>query len=94
VPCNSLESLWDALDGSYNAATVCPVNLSFLHPIMPMPLREWVLFSSLELNEALTACTHNSSPSPDHIMWSYLKYWCGSKGIMSLFMHGPLAPTL
>jgi hypothetical protein len=85
VPCNSLESLWDALDGSYNAAVACPVDLSFLHPILPMPLREWVPFSSLELSEALAACACNSSPGPDHIMWSYLKYWCGSKRVASLF---------
>jgi hypothetical protein len=85
VPCNSLESLWDALDGLYNAAAACPVDLSFLHPVMLMPLWEWVPFSSLELSEALTACAHNSSPGPDHIMWSYLKYWCGSKGVAALF---------
>jgi hypothetical protein len=53
VPCNSLESLWDALDGSYNAAAARPVDLSFLHPVPPMPLREWVPFSTLELSEAL-----------------------------------------
>jgi hypothetical protein len=50
-----------------------------------MPLWEWVPFSSLELSEALTACAHNSSPGPDHVTWSYLKYWCGSKGVASLF---------
>jgi hypothetical protein len=87
VPCNSLESLWDALDGSYNAAVARPVDLSFLHPVPPMPLREWVPFSMLELSEALNACARNSSPGPDHIMWSYLKYWCGSKGVASLFTH-------
>jgi hypothetical protein len=87
VPCNSLESLWDALDGSYNAAAAHPVDLSFLHPVTPMPLREWVPFSLLELSEALTACAHNSSPGPDHITWSYLKYWCGSKEVTSLFTH-------
>jgi hypothetical protein len=85
VPCNSLESLWDALDGSYNAAAAHPVDLSFLHPVLPMPLREWVPFSLLELSEALAACAHNSSPGPDHVTWSYLKYWCGSKGVASLF---------
>jgi hypothetical protein len=85
VPCNSLESLWEALDGSYNAAVARPVDLSFLHPVPSMPLREWVPFSSLELSEALVACAHNSSPGPDHIMWSYLKYWCGSKEVVSLF---------
>jgi hypothetical protein len=80
VPCNSLESLWDALDGLYNAAVARPVDLSFLHPVPPMP------FSSLELSEALAACARNSSPGPDHVTWSYLKYWCGSKGVTSLFM--------
>jgi hypothetical protein len=85
VPCNSLESLWDALDGSYNTAAVRPVDLSFLHPVPPMPLREWVPFSSLELSEALAACARNSSPGPDHVTWLYLKYWCGSKGVSSLF---------
>jgi hypothetical protein len=85
VPCNSLELLWDALDGSYNAAAAHPVDLSFLHPVTLMPLQEWVPFSSLELSEALTACAHKSSPGPDHVTWSYLKYWCGSKGVASLF---------
>jgi hypothetical protein len=32
VPCNSLESLWDALDGSYNVAAARPVDLSFFAP--------------------------------------------------------------
>jgi hypothetical protein len=54
----------------------------FLHPVPPMPLREWVPFSTLELSEALNACARNSSPGPDHVTWSYLKYWCGSKGVV------------
>jgi hypothetical protein len=87
VPCNSLEALWEALDGSYNAAAARPVDPSFLDPVMPMPPRQWVPFSSLELSEALAACAKNSAPGPDHISWAHLKFWCHSARVALLFTH-------
>jgi hypothetical protein len=86
VPCNSLEALWEALDGSYNAAAACPVDLSFLDPVMPLPLQQWVPFSLLELSKALAACAKNSAPGPDHISWAHLKFWCHSSRVTLLFI--------
>jgi hypothetical protein len=37
------------------------------------PEREWLDFTPNEVRVALAACAKNSSPGPDHIMWSHLK---------------------
>jgi hypothetical protein len=74
--CVGLDDLWLALDGSYNAALGWQVDLSFLDPLPPEPVRAWVPFSLLEFREALLACTKCSAPGPDHVTWSYLKRWC------------------
>jgi hypothetical protein len=85
-PCVGLDDLWAALDGSYNAASDRPVDMSFLDPLAPAPGREWVAFSSLELREALSACSSRSAPGPDHITWSSLKHWCASAEVTALFV--------
>jgi hypothetical protein len=64
-PCTGLEDLWAALDRSYNAASDRPVDMSFLDPLAPTPIREWAAFSSLELREALSVCSSHSAPGPD-----------------------------
>ena len=84
VQCKDLESLWEALDGTYNAATGRAVDLSYLDPYAPLPEREWVAFSPLELREALSGCSSHSAPGPDHITWSHLKFWCRSDGVAAL----------
>jgi hypothetical protein len=84
-PCNDLESLWSALDGSYNAASTRQVDLSFLEAAPPLPVPAWISFSELELREALLACAKNSAPGPDHVTWSYLKFWCNSPPVVALF---------
>jgi hypothetical protein len=94
VPCNSLEALWEALDGSYNAAAACPVDLSFLDPVTPLPPRQWVPFSSLELSEALATCAKNSAPGPDHVSWAHLKFWCHSSRVTLLFTRMPFSGPL
>src|SRR6202790_5117279 len=76
VPCTDLESLWSALDGSYNAANDRAVDLTYLEAFPPIPQRDWVPFSVLEMREALKACASHSAPGPDHVTWSYLKFWC------------------
>ena len=55
--CKDLDSLWEALDGTYNAATGRAVDLSYLDPYAPLPTREWVAFFPLELREALVGCS-------------------------------------
>jgi hypothetical protein len=64
VPCNELGELWAALDGTYNAAQGRAVDLSFLDPLEPLPQRDWLPFSVLELKEALAACSSRSAPGP------------------------------
>jgi hypothetical protein len=76
APCVGLDDLWTVLDGSYNAPLGWQVDLSFLDPLPPEPIRAWVLFSLLEFREALSACAKCSAPGPDHVMWSFLKCWC------------------
>jgi len=72
-PCNSLPDLWHALHSSYNAAANCSVQLSILDDVPCLVPRSWVLFSMLEMSEALKACSNVSAPGPDHITWRYLK---------------------
>jgi Reverse transcriptase (RNA-dependent DNA polymerase) len=62
------------------------VDLSFLNPLPPEPIRVWVPFSLLEFREALSACAKHSAPSPDHITWSFLKHWCQAPGVLELFV--------
>jgi hypothetical protein len=56
-PCHTLESLWDALHGTYNAASGQQVDLSTLNDLDPLPERDWVGFSSHEMINALLACS-------------------------------------
>jgi Reverse transcriptase (RNA-dependent DNA polymerase) len=62
------------------------VDLSFLDPLPPEPVRAWVPFSLLEFKEALSACAKRSAPGPDHVTWSYLKCWCWAPGVSELFV--------
>ena len=71
--CNSLSDLWHALHSSYNAAANRSVQLSILDDVPCLAPRPWVLFSMLEMSEALKACSNVSAPGPDHITWRYLK---------------------
>jgi hypothetical protein len=75
APCNNLESLWSTLDGTYNATNDRVVNLSYLEAYPPLPLREWVPFSVLEMQEALWVYASHSAPGPDHVTWLFLKWW-------------------
>jgi len=73
LPCNSLPNLWNAFHSSYNAAANRLVQLSILDDVPCLAPRPWVLFSMLEMSEALKACSNVSAPGPDHITWRYLK---------------------
>jgi hypothetical protein len=72
-PCHTLESLWDALHGTYNAASGRQVDLTALEDLDPLPERDWVRFSSREMFDALSVCSSCSAPGPDHVMWTHLK---------------------
>jgi len=72
-PCHELPSLWEALHGTYNAASGRECDASILGVLDPLPEREWARFSHRELGDALRACSSPSAPGPDHITWSHLK---------------------
>ncbi|KDR80491.1 hypothetical protein GALMADRAFT_136966 [Galerina marginata CBS 339.88] len=80
APCISLDSLWNALHGTYNSASGRGYDLSPLDTIPAMPVRDWVLFSMFKLTEALSACSSRSAPGPDHISWGHLKWFVKSEG--------------
>ena len=85
-PCNDVDSLWGALNGTYNAANSRPVDLSILDTIPSLPVQEWKPFSMLELTQALHACSSTSAPGPDHVTWGMLKTLAANLRIASLFL--------
>jgi len=85
-PCNNLNSLWGALDGTYNAANGRPVDLSILDAIPPFPVREWRPFAMLELTQALHAYSSTLALKPDHITWGMLKHLSANPHIAGLFL--------
>jgi hypothetical protein len=54
-PCHTLESLWDALHGTYNAASRWQVDLTALDDLDPLPKRDWVSRASRP-TRCLTRC--------------------------------------
>jgi len=85
-PCNNMDSLWGALDGTYNTANGRPVDLGILDTVPSLPVREWMPFSMLELTQALHACSSTSAPGPDHVTWGMLKTLAANPHIASLFL--------
>jgi hypothetical protein len=72
-PCHNMDTLWDALHNTYNAASNRPVDTSIFDDLPEEDKREWLEFSELELRQALEACLLRSTPGPDHITWRHLK---------------------
>jgi hypothetical protein len=70
---NILDSLWNALHSTYNMASSCECEMESLDEWLAFPEREWLDFTSNEVQVILVACTKNSAPGPDHIMWLHLK---------------------
>src|SRR5215510_3842487 len=71
--CNSLPQLWEALHGTYNSASGRVPTIDVLDPLPDAPVREWIEFSTKEMEEALRACSSRSAPGPDHVGWGHLK---------------------
>ncbi|KAF5314437.1 hypothetical protein D9619_011854 [Psilocybe cf. subviscida] len=72
-PCHEMSALWDALHGTYNAASGRVCDMTVLDPLPNAPTRGWAPFSLQELNDSLSSCSNRSAPGPDHIGWSHLK---------------------
>jgi len=85
-PCNNVDSLWGALDGTYNATSGRPVDLSILDAVPSLLVREWKPFSMLELTQAVHACSSSSAPGPDHVTWGMLKHLSANPRIAGLFL--------
>ncbi|KAJ3570517.1 hypothetical protein NP233_g4354 [Leucocoprinus birnbaumii] len=65
-PCHSMDSLWEALHGMYNAASGWQCDLAILDQLNPSPEQDWLPFSRREMMDALLACSSRSAPGPDH----------------------------
>jgi len=85
-PCNDLDSLWRALDSTYNAVNGRPVDWSILDAIPALPVQEWQPFSMLELTQALHMYLSTSALGPDHITWGMLKHLMANPCIATLFL--------
>ncbi len=85
-PCRDLPQLWDALHGTYNSATGRVVDLTMLEPLPRRPAREWAPFPALELTQALSACSGNSAPGPDHVTWVHLKRIVAAPGCCEVLL--------
>jgi hypothetical protein len=72
-PCNTLDSLWNALHSTYNTVSGHKCKMESLNEWPVSPEREWLDFTSNEVQVMLAACAKNSALGPDHIMWSHLK---------------------
>ena len=76
------------LHQSYNAVANRSVDLSILDEVTSQATRSWMPFSLLEMQKALKAYSNVSAPSPDHIIWWYLKVILANNicatGILSL----------
>jgi hypothetical protein len=66
-PCNTLDSLWNALHSTYNVASGRKCEMESLNEWPAFPEREWLDFTPNEVQVALAACAKNSAPGPDHI---------------------------
>jgi hypothetical protein len=72
-PCNTLDSLWNALHSTYNTASGHKCEMESLNEWPAFPKREWLDFTPNEVQVMLVACAKSSAPGLDHIMWSHLK---------------------
>jgi hypothetical protein len=72
-PCNTLDSLWNALHSTYNVASGHECEIESLGEWLALPEREWLNFTPNEVQVTLAVCATNSAPGPDHVTWSHLK---------------------
>ena len=86
-PCLDMPSLWDALHNTYNLASNRPYDIDCLNSLPDLPVREWVPFSALELEEALSSCSSSSAPGPDHITWVHLKSFIQHPETLRVFIY-------
>ncbi|PPR08154.1 hypothetical protein CVT24_012448 [Panaeolus cyanescens] len=67
TPCNELSDLWDALHGTYNAASGREFAVSILDDLPDTEEHNWVNFARAEVLDAIKGCSNGSAPGPDHI---------------------------
>ncbi|KAJ3552244.1 hypothetical protein NP233_g12926 [Leucocoprinus birnbaumii] len=63
-PCHDMDSLWEVLHGTYNAASGRQCDLAILDQLDPSSEQDWLPFSRKEMMDALLACSSRSAPGP------------------------------
>ena len=86
-PCLTTKDHWNAFQETFNSAhkwDTYPIHL--MQAIHPKPKLAWAPFSACELHEALTGCSGQLMPGPDHITWTHIKHFCTDDNILKLFI--------
>ncbi|KAJ3553844.1 hypothetical protein NP233_g12555 [Leucocoprinus birnbaumii] len=84
--CHNMNSLWEALHSTYNAASGRQCDPAILNQLDPSPEWDWLPSSRKEMMDALLACSSQSMPGPDHVTWSHLKRTLPIKDVTEKFL--------
>ena len=86
-PCLTSEDTWNAFQDTFNAAHSRDAYPGRLGPALnPKPKWDWIPFSGKEIAEALTGCSGQSAPGPDHLTWSHIKLLVIDESILKLLV--------
>ena len=72
--CLELKNLWQALHSSFNTAQFCQVDENVLNELNLYHFLSWSSFLEEEFTSAIVKYNNSSAPSPDKLLWEYLKY--------------------
>ena len=72
--CLELKDLWQALHSSFNTAQFCQVDENVLNELNLYHFLSWSPFLEEEFTSAIVKYNNSSAPSPDKLLWKYLKY--------------------
>ena len=73
-PCLEINNLWHALHSTFNLAQNCQVVVNILEEIPDK--------SSEDFMNAIDKCNNSSTPGPDRLSWSHLKYINNNKACL------------
>jgi len=73
-PCLKINDLWYVLYFSFNTAQHCHIEEDILEKIDLAPPLSWISFSEEEFTRVIAKCNNLSTPGPNRLSWSHLKY--------------------
>ena len=85
--CLDIGDLWNALHSTSNMALHCQVDVEVLDEIADKLTSPWPSFSKEEFRLTITSCNNASAPSPDKLLWSYLKIILKDNECLNIIIH-------